>query len=51
MLWELVVASSNVFAVFKDSKDSPKWAFFIDAAVMLAQSPLGMTVYIYIYIV
>ena len=33
----LILASNcHVFTVFDDSEDSPKWAFFIDAAVMLA---------------
>ena len=33
MLQALVLARCHVFTVFKGGEDSPKWAFFIDAAV------------------
>ena len=49
MLQELVLVNCNVFTMFEGSEDSSKWAFFIDAAVMLALFPLGMTIYIYTY--
>ena len=49
VLQQLVLAN-----VFEGSVDFPRWAFFIDAAVMLALLPLGLTMYInicmYIYI-
>ena len=50
MLQELVLANCHIFTVFQDSEDSPRWAFFIDAAVMLALQHLGMTTYIYVHI-
>ena len=46
VLQGLVPANCHVFAVFEDSEYSPKFASFIDAAVMLALEPLEMTIYI-----
>ena len=39
----LALVNSHAFSEFKDSEESPKGLFFIDAAVMLALEPLGMT--------
>ena len=47
MLLGLVLANSHVFTEFDDMKNLQRGLFIIDAAVMLALEPLGMTIYIY----
>ena len=42
------LVNSHVFTEFDDSEESPKGSS--DSAVMWALEPLGMTIYIYIYI-
>ena len=39
----LVLTNSHVFSEMEESKESPKGDFLIDAAVMRALEPLGMT--------
>ena len=50
MLQGLALANSHVFTEFVDSEKSPMGLFFIDAVVMWALEPLGMTMHVYIYI-
>ena len=47
MLQRLLLANSHVSTELVDSESSPKGFVVVDAAVMRALEPLGMTMYIH----